>query len=211
MRDIFFKKVLLLAALGCVCAGVLLASESDRRNNSRPTTNVLMLGLSDNVWSDYFPKVMIAEETGVAVESIDREYNAIIMENIMASANGAFKFISSDVDAHKLANTIKVSGEGDASYSDLSQTSAEDFRMALETAEAEYLLVINQHFLKWQEKPMRTLFHIVSYSLFDKDRNEVYRGNHHFASMYLETPDQLRKSSRRASSRIASTITNHIK
>ena len=40
---------------------------------------------------------------------------------------------------------------------------------------------------------LRTLFHIVSYTLFDKDKNEVYRGNNFFTCMNLENPDKLRK------------------
>jgi len=210
MKNVFLRKVVLLAVLGCVYVGVLRANER-RSENRRAPVNVLMLGLTDNVRSNYFPKVMISEETGIEEELIDREYNAVIMENITASANGAYKFVSADADAHKWVSLIRVNGEADESYSDVSQAPLEEFRMALEMAEADYLLVINQHYLKWQERPMRTLFHIVSYSLFDKEQNEVYRGNHHFTSMYLECPEGIRRISRRATSRIASTIVNQIR
>ena len=82
----------------------------------------------------------------------------------------------------------------------------EELQKVLDNADADYLLVLNQHYLKWQDQPLRTLFHIVSYTLFDKDKNEVYRGNNFFTCMNLENPDKLRKSSRKSSSKIASTI-----
>ena len=214
MKNVFLSKVVLLAALGCIFVGNLQAKKKEN-DGHRNSNNVLMLGLNDNVKSNYFPKVMITEETGIMEDVIDREYNAIIMENIMASASGACKFIPTAADTHahlhKLCSLIKVNGEGDESYSDLSPVPDDEYRKALDMADAEYLMVVNQHYLKWQEKPMRTLFHIVSYTLYDKDKNEVYRGNHYFTSMNLERPENIRKISRKASSRIASTIVNQIK
>lgn len=55
-------------------------------------------------------------------------------------------------------------------------------------------------------KPLRTLFHITSYSLFDKNQKEVTRGNNYFTSMNLESKDKLSKDSRKSSSKIVSTI-----
>ena len=106
----------------------------------------------------------------------------------------------------QVLNEIKVNGESEDCYSDLSAVPTEELQKVLDNADADYLLVLNQHYLKWQDQPLRTLFHIVSYTLFDKDKNEVYRGNNFFTCMNLENPDKLRKSSRKSSSKIASSI-----
>lgn len=211
MRTVFICRMILLTSLSFVFASQ--ANGKGKEKNNLPEKHVLMLGLPDNVKSNYFPKVMISEETGIAKNMIDREYNAIIMENIMASAKDACIFtpISTDeVSVDKWMGLIKIHGEGDACYSDVSLVPNDEYRHALDMADAEFLLVLNQHYLKWQEKPMRTLFHIVSYTLFDKDKNEVYRGNGYFASMNLETPDRLRKISGKTSSRIAATVIDKI-
>ena len=213
-KNVFLRRLILLATLSSIFVIALQAVEKGKESGNSTAKNVLMLGLRDNVKSNYFHHGMITEETGIEEDVIDMEYNVIIMENIMASANGACNFIPASVDTHanvhKWNSLIKVNGNGDESYSDLSAVPADEYRNALDMAEAEYLLVVNQHYLKWQEKPMRTLFHIVSYTLYDKDQNEVYRGNGHFTSMNLETPDKLRKLSGKTSSRIASTIINQI-
>ena len=122
--------------------------------------------------------------------------------------NGDCKFIPANATqvTGQVLNEIKVNGESEDCYSDLSAVPTEELQKVLDNAGADYLLVLNQHYLKWQDQPLRTLFHIVSYTLFDKDKNEVYRGNNFFTCMNLENPDKLRKSSRKSSSKIASSI-----
>ena len=211
MKNVFLRSVVLPVSLSLFFVFVMQAKEKGNENRGI-VSSVLMLGLDDNVRSNYFPPSMITEETGIPENVIDREYNTIIMDNIMASASASCKFIpvSADASACKWAGMITVNGEGEESYSDVSSVPGDEYRKSLDTAGAEYLLVLNQHYLKWQEKPMRTLFHIVSYTLYDKDKNEIYRGNHYFTSMNLERPDKLRKISHKTSSRIVAAIVNQI-
>ena len=82
----------------------------------------------------------------------------------------------------------------------------EEMREIMSETDADYLLVLNQHYLKWQEQPLRTLFHIVSYSLFDKDKNEIISDNNFFTSMNLEEPNKIRKISKKSSVKIASNV-----
>ena len=166
------------------------AKESKKEGDNYHAKQILIVGLHDNVKSNYF-------------------YNTIIAENIAASVkNGDCKFIPANATqvTGQVLNEIKVNGESEDCYSDLSAVPTEELQKVLDNADADYLLVLNQHYLKWQDQPLRTLFHIVSYTLFDKDKNEVYRGNNFFTCMNLENPDKLRKSSRKSSSKIASTI-----
>ena len=213
MKKRFLCRFVLLVSLSFsfVFASVLQAKE--RRHDNRITKHVLMLGLTDNVKSNYFPKMIISEETGIMTDMIDKEFNTIIMENIMAAANASCMFVPLSVDTFidEWASLIKVNNDGDECYSDISLVPSDDYHKVLDMAGAEYLLVLNQHYLKWQETPMRTLFHIVSYTLFDKDKDEIYRGNAYFTSMNLERPEKLRKISGKTSSRIAATVISKIK
>ena len=199
MRKLFNVQVImmLLLVLGTVVTASAKGNKKDESTNYH-AKQILIVGLHDNVKSNYFYNGMI-----------DREYNSIIAENIAAAVKeGGCKFIPATdnlVDGQVL-NEIKVNGESEDSYSDLSAVPTEELQKVLNKAGADYLLVLNQHYLKWQEQPLRTLFHIVSYSLYDKDKKEIYRGNNYFTCMNLENPDKVRKISRKSSSKIASSI-----
>lgn len=210
MRKLFNVQVImmLLLVLGTVVTASAKGNKKDESSNYH-AKQILIVGLHDNVKSNYFYNGMIAEETGMQADRIDREYNSIIAENIAAAVKeGGCKFIPATdnlVDGQVL-NEIKVNGESEDSYSDLSAVPTEELQKVLNKAGADYLLVLNQHYLKWQEQPLRTLFHIVSYRYMINDKKEIYRGNNYFTCMNLENPDKVRKISRKSSSKIASSI-----
>lgn len=197
------------ALLLCLLLIVISGSSFAREKMGKSAKQVLIVGLPDNVKSNYFYKGMIAEETGMQADSIVHIYNDIIARNIAAAckaSDGRFIPAEGTVVNGQILNEIKVTGEEEATYADLSNVSTEVLQKELKEAGADYLLVLNQHYLKWQEVPFRTLFHIVSYTLFDKDKNELYRGNNYFTSMDLENAAKMEKSSRKSSSKIASSI-----
>lgn len=209
------KSVMKFRIIG-VCLSLLLLSFSasakenkKEENNHSAAKQILIVGLHDNVKSNYFYNGLIAEETGMQADSIDWAYNRIIAENIAAATSkGSVRFVpalGSQIDG-RLLNEIQVNGESEESYADLSHVPAGEWQKALDKAGADYMLVLNQHYLKWQDQPLRTLFHIVSYTLFDKEKKEVCRGNNYFTCMNLEQPDKLRKISRKSTSKIASAI-----
>lgn len=170
---------------------------------------VLIIGLNDNIKSNYYYDETIAEETGIPLDSINKQFNSIIAANIAAALPGnSCKFvIATDNNIlREIAEQIKVTGEAENSVSTLSNLPTETFQKTLEQAQAGYLLVINQHYLKRQEKPMRTVFHIVSYTLYDKNKIEIFSGNQFFTSMKLENSDKMKQISRKSTSKIASSI-----
>jgi hypothetical protein len=199
--------VLLLLA-GGLPGGAHADNGKDKARTAGAVTQILIVGLDENVKSNYFPKVMIAEETGMDAENIDREYNAIIAENIAATTNdGDYKFISpAGDDCKQIIGEIIVNGEDEENTCDMSNVPPAELQKLLDQAGADYLLVLNRHYLRWQETPLRTLFHTVSYALFDKNKQEICHGNSYFTSMALENPARLRKISRKTSSKIASSV-----
>lgn len=198
---------LALWAAGSACASSATEEEMNKVNNN--LVKVLVIGLHDNVESNYFPGSMITEETGIPTDSIDYTYNQIIARNIIASnKNKRYQFVTSEKEAaiSNLLDKIKLKGEEEEIYADLSQVDDNLYEQLIKDTDSDYVLFLNQHYLKWQEKPLRTLFHITSYSLFDKNQQEITRGNNYFTSMNLEDKDKLSKDSLKSSSKIASNI-----
>ena len=184
-------------------------SWSKKDTADKAAAQVLIIGLPDNVKSNYFYKEQIAEATGIQADSIDQQYNSIISNNIIAAAGkSACSFIPSDDDKsyETIISKIEVTGDGEECNSNLSKLSAEELQMALDHAHANYLLVLNQHYLKWQSQPMRTVYHMVSYTLYDKNKKAIYTGNQYFASMSLQKPDKVSELSRKSTSKIASAV-----
>jgi hypothetical protein len=194
----------------CAASAPVAMAQSDAETFPR---RIVVVGLSDNVKSNYFYDEWIAEETGIAGDSLDWTFNAIIMEHLVNGSSSGCVFVPASEVAMEggWTEAIAVHGEGEGSYSDLSSVSPADWAGAVKEAGASYVLVLNQHYLQWQETPLRTLFHIVSYSLFDREGKEVCRGNPYFTSMNLEGRERLRKISQKASHRMASDIINRIK
>lgn len=142
-------------------------------------------------------------------DSVDFIYNQIIAENIAGNTkNKAYKFVLANEDSipADFFEEVKINENEEECASDLSSVPLDEMRKIMNDADADYLLVLNQHYLKWQDQPLRTLFHIVSYSLFDKDKKEIITGNNFFTCMNLEEPNKIRKMSKKSSVKIASNV-----
>ncbi|WP_029905067.1 hypothetical protein [Prevotella sp. 10(H)] len=207
MKNLFFFRF--LAASILFFGFVTDSSAKGGKDKVSNEKKILIVGLTDNVKSNHFYDDWIAEETGMKVENIDSEYNYIIADNIASTGSQEnYKFIpiSDDQVCEKITQGIKVEGEGEGCHSDLSNVLENDLQDLLNKSDADYLLVLNQHYLKYQERPMNTIFHIVSFTLFDKNKKDLLHGNNYFTSINLEKPEKVRKISRKSTSKIASSI-----
>lgn len=203
------KRLLTGLFLMCTTLTATHANNDVKENNKKADAKqVLVVGLYDNVRSNYFPDDMITEETGIPADSIDIAYNRAIAENIAAATKGArdLIFVPACRQWGNVLNEIKLDGTEEDSYADLTAVDKAALENMLEEAGAEYLLILNQHYLKWQEQPMRTMFHFVTYSLYDKQKKEMTRGSNYFTCMKPEDVAEIRKSSRKSTSKIASAV-----
>ncbi len=212
MKTTIFKGIILsLSVLGLSLSAK--AEDHVNENSNVSTKKVLVIGL-DNVNSNYFPQSMITEETGIPTDSISYTYNKIITNNIIQSNKDKdYTFVSPVVSSeiNEIIDDIQLKGEEEERYIDLSSIDNNEYHRLIDASNADYVLFLNQHYLKWQEKPLRTLFHFVSYSLYDKNQKEITKGNNYFTCMNLEKADKLSKASRKSSSKIASTVIKSIK
>lgn len=208
MKRSFRFRLLNLLFLCGLCVNTSFAEKLSEGDVVQPK-QVLIVGLKDNVRSNYFYKGMIAEETGMQADSVDFIYNQIIAENIAGNTkNKAYKFVLANENSipADFFEEVKINENEEECASDLSSVPLDEMRKIMNDADADYLLVLNQHYLKWQDQPLRTLFHIVSYSLFDKDKKEIITGNNFFTCMNLEEPNKIRKMSKKSSVKIASNV-----
>lgn len=206
MKNLFFFRFLAIILVFGLADGSFAKGGKDKTAEEK---KILIIGLDDNVKSNHFYDDWIAEETGMPVENIDSEFNYIIADNIASEGSkDSYRFISlkDNQTCKDITRNIKVEGEGESCHSDLSAIPANDLQTLLNNMDADYLLVLNQHYLKYQEKPMNTIFHIVSFTLFDRDKNDIFHGNNYFTSINLEKPEKIRKISRKSSSKIASSV-----
>lgn len=212
MKTTIFKGII----LGLSVLGLSLSANAEdyvNKNSNVSTKKVLVIGL-DNVNSNYFPQSMITEETCIPTDSISYTYNKIITNNIIQSNKDKdYTFVSPVVSSeiNEIIDDIQLKGEEEERYIDLSSIDNNEYHRLIDASNADYVLFLNQHYLKWQEKPLRTLFHFVSYSLYDKNQKEITKGNNYFTCMNLEKADKLSKASRKSSSKIASTVIKSIK
>lgn len=98
MKAGLLKKISLALGLVLWVTGSVCASPADEESANKANNNlvkVLVIGLHDNVESNYFPGSMITEETGIPTDSIDYTYNQIIAKNIIASnKNKKYQFVT---------------------------------------------------------------------------------------------------------------------
>ena len=166
MKVGLLKKISLALGFVLWVTGSVCASPADEEGANKANNNlvkVLVIGLHDNVESNYFPGSMITEETGIPTDSIDYTYNQIIAKNIIASnKNKKYQFVTSEKAAaiSSLLDKIRLEGEEEERYADLSQVDDNRYEQLIKDTGSDYVLFLNQHYLKWQEKPLRTLFHI---------------------------------------------------
>lgn len=212
MKTTQIKHIILgMAALAFTTTAFAEDSNKENKTNDM-TVKVLVVGL-DNVGSNYFPAPMITEETGIPQDSIGDTYNRIITDNIIqTNKDKKYAFVSSAnlPDVNALIDEVEVKGEDEDTYADLSHVNKAEYDKVLNEADADYVLFLNNHYLKWQDTPLRTLFHFVSYSLYDRNQNEVTKGNNYFTCMNLEKAAKLSKASRKSSSKIASEVIKSI-
>lgn len=172
--------------------------------------NTVILPLNDNVKSNYFGKATIEEESGIPAQEIDSIYNNIIINMIsnQFSSNIIRTDNSSLIDS--LVNEIEITGEDENVFSNLNKISIERYKSFMSSYNADYVIIINRHYLKWQDTPLRTLFHIISYSVFDSSKTEISRGSQFFTSMDLLDEQQLKKKCKKTTGKIASNVSDAI-
>lgn len=206
------KNILLSCALLAMGAttGSLPASAKVNTTSEAPVT-VLVVGLDNNVSSNLYPKSEIASACNVPADSVSRAYNDILTSSLSEAGRGkGCRFVAAPQSAAPLLDDIHLTGDDEERYADISRLTPARYEAMLREAGADYLLVLGQHYLKCQERPMRTVFHITSCSLFDGAGREMTHASGYFTSVELESLPELSRDSRRSATRIATLVAKKV-
>ena len=206
-----------MLALLCLLSmpSVSFAVKGNNGNDALSRSRILVVGLNDNVSSNHFLLSDLAEASATDVDSISHLYNKVIIDNLSRNAQkkgiGMFAPTSEN---HTLWGSILrnavLDGEFEEKTSDLSRVDMEKYRTAMAGEKAEYLLTLDCHYLKYQERPLLTLFHFVNYSLYDVNEKKVASGQCYFTSFAPQNIREMEKSSEKLSRKILDSIVKEL-
>ena len=206
-----------MLALLCLLSmpSVSFAVKGNNGNDALSRSRILVVGLNDNVSSNHFLLSDLAEASATDVDSISHLYNKVIIDNLSRNAQkkGIGMFAPTS-ESHTLWGSILrnavLDGEFEEKTSDLSRVDMEKYRTAMAGEKAEYLLTLDCHYLKYQERPLLTLFHFVNYSLYDVNEKKVASGQCHFTSFAPQNIREMEKSSEKLSRKILDSIVKEL-
>lgn len=207
---------MLFAMVNVMTAGNPETTESLDANSVKQH-RVLVVSVKDNVKSNYFDKDILSEDSKIAADSICYIYNKVIGENISAVAKkekSAYMFVDGNTikdDCSNFIQQVNLTGEEDKLASDLASVNGEQLKSLLDKAGAAYLLVLDAHYLRYQELPFKTIFHYVNYSLYDANKKRLAQGSNYFTSINPQNEMQMLKSSRKSTAKIVDMVENTLK
>lgn len=214
------KGGLVLMAMG-ICAttwaGTPELEGNVTSNNSVKPHRILVMGMQDNVKSNYFVTDMLAENTHIQEDSVCYIYNKVIEDNLAQMAQktkSPYTFVyGKDVQDNnqELLEDIQTTGEGENQSSDLAFVNSNKLKGMLEQAGADYLLLLDSHYLKYQEEPFKTIFHYVNYSLYDANKKKLGQGSNYFTSINPQTEQQMIKSSKKSTAKMLEDLESKLK
>jgi len=171
--------------------------EANKRTGSvKPDITILVIGFGDNVASNFFPKVEIAEKLNIPLHEFDSILNQKLNKQVQAIDIRQLNFITRESikEINHLRGHIHFHGESGQIAAIIIDRYKEFFKNLLNEHKADYLLVYNEYYLRWQELPFNTLFHIFSYTLFDQSLSEISNGQDHFNTFSLVPGSELTRN-----------------
>lgn len=170
--------------------------------------NVLMVTAADNIKSNHYYDDYIAREMGVKVDSLDYYFNGAVTRHLQSLHDSELEYVLlPEGEQAAVKGDIEVSGEAESSVASVDKMSMETYHALLEKNHSRFLLVINQHYLKKMESgTMNTVFHIVSYTLFDEDKKPVSSSSLYYSTIKLEKPQKMESQLKKTAAKIASRV-----
>jgi hypothetical protein len=170
--------------------------------------HVLIITAADNIKSNHYYDDYIAKEMGVSVDSLDYYFNGSVTRHLQSLHEGALEYtLLSESDQPSVKEDIEISGEAEGSVASVDKMSLEEYHSLLEKNHTEFLLVINQHYLKKMESgTMNTVFHIVSYTLFDKDKKQLNTSSLYYSTIKLDKPNKMESQLKKTAAKMASKL-----
>lgn len=161
----------------------------DKKSNSKDPKGskktVLIVGIKDgNLTSNYFMAEHIAERTSIAKDSLEEVFSREISKSLSKRDDSGFHFIRFESKKDKsLLNKVQYKKEKDMMVSDLSQLNDEDYQQLLSQYNADYVLFLDQYYLKYEGGS--NLFHIFNYDIYNQNKKNIVSGKTFFNTAEL--------------------------
>lgn len=160
---------------------LLLGAFSSKNESADPepvSGNIIIVGFNQNLNSNYYSKSMIASKMGMGIERLDTLVSNLFIKEIESVRNSRLQFVypSDDQRYANLIEQISYIGADDEIYSDLTDVNSDNLNQLLVKYNSEYIICFSQYFFKRQEKPFPTLFHIINYTIYNQNKEELAKG-----------------------------------
>lgn len=203
------KTIILL--LFCCCMMSLHASPKTRETSSSLEKKILIITPEANVTSNYYSLDMIAEELNIGQDSVGSRLNGIVTES-MAECDPIFVVLNgkSTVVEELLKNIKVVEQPEKVSVADLLGVSEQDFKNLIRETGVDYVLVINGYFLNKQEQPFNTIFHTISFSMYDKNKKSILTDTNSYNTIALNSCEKIKEASKKCTKRMVKNILKEV-
>jgi hypothetical protein len=202
------KAIILIFICSAILLSPLASSPKDnvKTNGKNPRTakrTVLIIGLKEeNITSNYFMAENIAERTSLAKDSIGSAFSRMLSESIVNSGNPRFEFICclSNKNNNEILSKVQYKFDKDMLVSDLSGLKDSDYQDFLNSYNADYVIFLDHYFLKYLNG--NSLFHILNYDVYNRDKKNIIVGKTYFNSAELLPLVNYEKNYKKAGAKI---------
>ncbi len=207
-RIVFSISVFLVACVNVALAG----GKGSNATETAPMPKILVVAPANNVNSDYYVTDMLTEGTGINRDSVSYVYNNVIANVMQQVANKENIIVLNGCCNAKssLLKDIDICGKGEDAMVDMSKVDKAELQQEMQRVGASYLLILDQHFLKYQEQPFRTMFHFINYSFYDANEKKLGDGKSYFTSFNPQNAKDMTKSSLKSTKKIMADISKLI-
>lgn len=207
-RIVFSISVFLVACVNVALAG----GKGSNATETAPMPKILVVAPANNVNSDYYVTDMLTEGTGINRDSVSYVYNNVIANVMQQVANKENIIVLNGCCNAKssLLKDIDICGKGEDAMVDMSKVDKAELQQEMQRVGASYLLILDQHFLKYQEQPFRTMFHFINYSFYDANEKKLGNGKSYFTSFNPQSAKDMTKSSLKSTKKIMADISKLI-
>ena len=206
------KIVLILSLVALTLSNVFAEKKNEVKeySNSTDVIRVAFLGVDiNNLRSNYLGDDVIAEKFSADEDSINVAFNQDFFEALRknGSKKGKYDFVyCCHTNNKNFLDRITYKEEGDEMYSDISEITQEDFNAVIDNAHADFMVLIDQYYIKKEGYPYHNYSHIINYSVFNKDKIKVSKGCYRFTSIEMEKLDDYSKQFMKAADKLVAKI-----
>jgi hypothetical protein len=167
-----------------ILLGLVAFGKSNPKTPNAHNQNVLVVGFDrNNLVSNYYGNDYLSQKNGVHEDSIHYYYFTSICQKLSSLTGVNYKGIDNLQDMGRFHLNIHVEDQ-QGNAVNIKESTTNFYTNLLKGYNSEYLLYLRQYQINWSGEPFNTNVHLLDYSLFDKNKNEILSGQ-----IFLDSKD----------------------